>query len=374
MPESDGAFLQEAGIAGAGAAARRSELIRGWKLGRATAVVGERRAVATNLVQLERRGGRRRNCRRGQRRWDCGGCHYGDAVVALVRGATSVLSAVIGVDIELLGSMNFDSGQAMPATNRGLRAIRTESQIGKLAGAVATDAISIDSLAPDFKLLGEEWNFESGAAATTATSIVVCPGRADREATVHRAGDRGGDRRLDCVVGVRTSDTARIDAIAERAKDTEDFIVAPSGIDCRLDDRVGRFVDGVSGCIHEVVQAAAVAWSVDEGVAGRRDGGRADSGGADGGEASSADGGLWSFDRETQSKLATEILHDAEGILAGPCEADHVLWVNDHGQVFLAVLDTLLVGRGSGPHLAACEAPAVVEGCLCVNLALAEDV
>src|SRR4029077_6729115 len=215
---------------------------------------------------------------------------------------------------------------------------------------------------------------ERGATATAAASIVVCPSRTHYKGTVHRAGDQRGNRRLNCIGGVRTSNAARIDTIAERAKDTEDFIVAPSGIDCRLEDHVGRFVDGVSGRIHEVVQAAAVRRSVGEGIAGGRDGGRANRGGGNGGEASSADGRLGCFDRETQSKLAAEIFHDAEAVLASPGEANHVLRVNLHRQIFLAVLDTLLVCGGYGSHLAASEAPAVVEGRLCVNLALAKHV
>ena len=40
--------------------------------------------------------------------------------------------------------------------------------------------------------------------------------------------------------------------------------MAVSGICGRLHDDVGCYVEGVSGCVDEVKQAAAVSWTIDE--------------------------------------------------------------------------------------------------------------
>ncbi len=65
---------------------------------------------------------------------------------------------------------------------------------------------------------------------------------------------------------VRADYTARIDAIAEEADDSEQFIVTKAGICGGLEDEVGSFVDGVAVGVESVIETTASAGSVDEKV------------------------------------------------------------------------------------------------------------
>ena len=91
-------------------------------------------------------------------------------------------------------------------------------------------------------------------------------------------------------------------------------------------------------------------------------------------EAAAADCRLWPFDRNRESELAAEVLHDAEAVLARPSEADGILRIDRQRNPFLAVVDALLIFGGQRPHLAAGEAPAAVELGLRPNLALAQNI
>src|SRR5205823_1458131 len=151
------------------------------------------------------------------------------------------------------------------------------------------------------------------------------------------AGNTGRNCRRIRIGRVGANHAARINTIAEEADDTEQFVVTEAGVGSGLEDQIGSLVGGVTVGVESVVQTASSAWGVDEEVSGggggspgsddgRRSGGIINRGNAR--ETASADGGLRSFYRCGQRKLAAEILHHAEAILTGPSEADDILRID----------------------------------------------
>src|SRR5579864_4738253 len=268
--------------------------------------------------------------------------------------------------------MSLEAEHAVRSADQSLRAIGTDGQIRQLRRTVTPDAITGDRFPANVEFLVEQRHHKADTAAAAGAGVVQGANRTGREQSGKRArnADRSGGRLG--VVGLRADNAAGEDTIAEGAQDAEHFVVSPARIESGLDDEVRRFVDRVSRGIDEVFQAATRARCVNESIANRGD----DAGvvGTYRGEPSSADGGLWAFDRCGKREFSAEVLHDAERVLTRPGEADDVLRVDHHGKSFAKVLDAFAIFRRQSPHLAAGKAPAVVEEGLAPDLALAEDI
>src|ERR1700682_1815235 len=152
--------------------------------------------------------------------------------------------------------------------------------------------------------------------------------------------------------------TARIDAIAEIAEDSDHFVVAPSRIESRLPQEVGSPIEGISGAIKGVVQTTGGTGSIEEEV-GRK--------------AATTNGGLRPFNRGTYGKLA-EILDHAEAVGALPSPAHDILRVDHERKCFLTIGDALPNLRHHAPHLASSNLETVRAGNVGPHLPLAEDI
>src|SRR5262249_39842079 len=137
---------------------------------------------------------------------------------------------------------------------------------------------------------------------------------------------------------------ARIDAIAEAAENSDNFVVAPSGIGRQLYEEVRSAICGVTAGVHKVIQTAARAGRVDKEVER---------------ESPAADGGLRAFNADADCELVP-VLCEAETVSALPGPADDVLRIDLEGKGFLTVLDALFAFGDQAPHLAAGKVEAVI--------------
>src|ERR1700722_37734 len=246
----------------------------------------------------------------------------------------------------------------MSGANERQRAIRTGCGVSKLRRAVAANAVSSDRFDAEVEFLVENRHQRAGADAAAGVAAVRGAKAAHRCGRSRSAGYLRQWRHARdeaSVVCVCSHHAARIAAVAEKAHDAEQLVVTPAGIGSRLEDEVRRLVHSIAVSVKRVVQTAARTRGVDKEVpcgggccAGGDDGGwrrsRVDCGHR--GEAAAADSGLRSFNRDAESKLVSEVLHETHAVLASPREAYVVLWVNHHGKVFLPVEHKLFVFRG----------------------------
>src|SRR5579862_5139729 len=101
---------------------------------------------------------------------------------------------------------------------------------------------------------------------------------------------------------------------AERAHHAENFVVAPSWIERRLEDKIGRLIKGVVCLV--VVESGEVARRSNQGVLSLE---------------FAAESGLRIFDRHRDTQLIVcESLRDPETVLTRPTEAHVILRVNRH--------------------------------------------
>src|SRR5260370_16369023 len=181
-----------------------------------------------------------------------------------------------------------------------------------------SNALSGAPMRSGLQLLAKQGQTRAGAKAPAGFGVIKCADSASCSRAVHRAGQhcRRGWRRV--VFGVRAHHPARINPVAERANDPEQFVMAEPGISSRLDDEVRCFVDGVSRSVNEVVQAAAVARSIEEGIPLRSYGGAPNRRCCSKREPASADRCLWSFYRKAETVLPPEAFDTSQPLLPLP--------------------------------------------------------
>src|SRR5271165_2878579 len=286
VPEAQSAFLDDADIASAiGATGRRVELICRYALGGATGVYGAYVAITADLVELESGGGSGRDrsgrgdATRGGVVGDRRGLENGDGVVAgdratrvSVARAPSVLSAIVGIDVELGSGVPFEPGEAMEGANQGQGAVRTSGDVRELRRAIAPDAVAADNLKADVYLLVEQ-RPETADASTASSAAIVEGSKAAnhsgsrggaKETAVLRKGRRSGNR----IAGIGAYDAARINSVAERADYAKHLIVAKTRVRGCLKQKIRCLVHGVAVRVKGVEETAALSRSVEEEVAG----------------------------------------------------------------------------------------------------------
>src|SRR5579864_5023817 len=144
----------------------------------------------------------------------------------------------------------------MGSADQSLRTIRTQGYVRDLRRTVSPNTVSRRALESEVQLLPNHGNADVSARTTAHSGIVERASCAGRGGTIQRTGDRRWGGRGSRIRGVRAHHTTGINSVAERAQDAEHFVMAPPGI-CRcLNNQVGRLVEGVSGGVDEVIQAA----------------------------------------------------------------------------------------------------------------------
>src|SRR5262249_54118436 len=146
--------------------------------------------------------------------------------------------------------------QIRRSANRSQRSVGTCRHVRQLRRAVAADTVAALEVTHDFDLLlGKRQTSGSAKAATNGRVVEGPKGRGQA------AGATCRQVRHD--QGLRA---ARINAVAERANDANDFVVAPPWIERSLHHDVWRFVGRVPGGVCEVVQTTTRPRNVEEEV------------------------------------------------------------------------------------------------------------
>src|SRR5262249_55321304 len=140
--------------------------------------------------------------------------------------------------------------------NRSQRSEGARGYVGQLRRAVAADAVAALEVGHDLRLLGHDGKPGRKAYAPAHPRVVERTGERGRASVASRR-KVGNDDRLRA---------AGIHAVAERADDSDHFVVAPSRIVSGLEQEVGRPVGGISAGVHKVVETSASARNVDEEV------------------------------------------------------------------------------------------------------------
>src|ERR1700730_19126325 len=99
---------------------------------------------------------RRSDCR-------CRGFHTG---IPRVGGASGILRAPVGVNVQLRRWVELEDAKAVPRANGSERTVRTSSGIRQLRRAEAANAVAIDALAAKSNVLREERNTQAGPASS----------------------------------------------------------------------------------------------------------------------------------------------------------------------------------------------------------------
>ncbi len=237
--------------------------------------------------------------------------------------------------------MKFKRGQTLIAAQRCQRSIRFHRGIRQARRAVPAYTVPIKGVKAEFHMLGH------GDAAVRSHSAAIL-----RRVIGSLRGSGAGQ--------AQNRFHARIDAVAESTEDAEDFVVAESGFKGCLDDNVWHRVERIVGGRVRVIQTAASAGTAESEVRGSG--------------AVYREGGLRILQRSGQPEAIVEVLGQADAPLPRKTETDRIVRVNGHGHRFGSVVDPLLGFCGQGPHLAAREGPAIVEGSLPPSLPLAQGV
>lgn len=201
--------------------------------------------------------------------------------------------------------------------------------VRKLCGTIAADAVTRHDLKADIEFFGQEILGGADTKATSKGRVIVSKGRARCCGAV--AGDDGrscwGREILRCSSGNR----AWIDAIAKVREDSEEFVVAKTGIDGYFDEEIRKFVDSVSRWVEGIEKTSAHTRSIEEEILVRGDAAGCRRIGV-GAEATTADGGLRSFDGNRHGNVFVEDFGYTESASTLPGESHHVVWVDHHGE------------------------------------------
>ena len=141
--------------------------------------------------------------------------------------ASSVFAAAVGVEIDLGSGMEFQRAQPCGTANRGQRAIWPGRHVRQLCRAVTADAIAALEVRDQVSFLSHDWKAGCETHAAADPGVVECT--SDRRGTSASGSWKGGKRK----------GAARVDAIAEIAEDSDHFVVAPTRVKSRFDQKIG---------------------------------------------------------------------------------------------------------------------------------------
>src|ERR1700740_2915700 len=137
--------------------------------------------------------------------------------------------------------MPFQPAQPMSPVNQGQLAVVPNGRVRKLRGTEPAGTVAIKRLQAQIHLLCEQGHIKAGACAASCSRIVECADRRwtgkyrARGAYASRGVDWRGTRcKYHCASGIRSCWShyrARIHTVAERARDAEHFVMAPSRIE-----------------------------------------------------------------------------------------------------------------------------------------------
>src|SRR5215469_7509892 len=133
--------------------------------------------------------------------------------------------------------MHFDGAKPSAAPDESESAIRPGGHVGDLRGAISSDAVAVQAVGADFELPSTIEGHPNVNAASSAGARVI-------EGACRASNSTAASRQR-----IASAHKARINVSAVIGDDSEHLVVAPAGLEGRLDDEVRRGVCGVAGAV-----------------------------------------------------------------------------------------------------------------------------